>query len=477
MTPRTAESSRFETAEGFHRSTTHLSVLDMLDRLATRATYWGALAFLSATGALASMDGAARGAAQHGGVALSESAMRPLMVGLTSLDVAAPFLSFAALVLALCGWWLLRRETARRGTDENALRQEMRRLQDAMHASADGVFLLRTLRDDTGHVTDFEITDANPTGARLLRATCDELVGRRLRRDLPDQISGTLLEQYVDAIALNTPLAEDVRVDRRRFAAGWLLHQAVPTAEGVAVTIRDITTRKREEMRLRRASLTDHLTQLYNRRGFMTLAEQHLRIARRQGKDVVLLYVDMDEFKQLNDRFGHAEGDRALMAVGRLLRRAVRDCDIVSRIGGDEFTIMALDADGAAARLIQRRIEERIALLNASGELAAPLSLTIGHTRVRPNDNAPLTELLVRADQLLYARKRRRKLTAAASTRVAGRRSSAAGPSVRNTSLLTPTTLRPPAKAAIARAAAVAGVAGVSAASAAAAGFSASLTA
>ena len=420
------------------------------------------------------MDGAARGTAQHGGVALSELGMSPVMVGLASLNEAAPFLSFAALVLALCGWWLLRRETVRRGTDESALRQEMRRLQDAMHASADGVFLLRALRDVTGHVTDFEITDANPTGARLLRAARGELVGRRLRRDLSDQISATLLEQYADAIALNTPLVEDVRVDRRRFGAGWLLHQAVPTAEGVAVTIRDISTRKREEVRLRRASLTDHLTQLYNRRGFMTLAEQHLRIARRQEKDVVLLYVDMDEFKQLNDSFGHAEGDRALMAVGRLLRRAVRDCDIVSRIGGDEFTIMALDADGAAARLIQRRIEERIALLNASNELSAPLSLTIGHTRVRPNDSAPLTELLMRADQLLYARKRQRKLTAAASSRVADRRSAAVGRSARNNSLLAPNTLLSPAKSAIERAVAVAGV---SAASAGASGFSASLSA
>ncbi len=438
----------------------------MLDRLTTRATYWGALAFLSITGGLASIDGAARGSALHGGVGFSELTVRPLTVGLASLDEAAPFLSFAALVLALGGWWLMHRETARRGSDESALRQEMRRLQDAMHASSDGVFLLRALRNDTGQVTDFEITDANPTGARLVRSTRDELVGRRLRRDLPEHVSNLLLEQYVDAIALNTALAEDVRVDRRRFAASWLLHQAVPTAEGVAVTIRDISTRKREEVRLRRASLTDHLTQLYNRRGFLTLAEQHLRIARRQEKDVVLLYVDMDDFKQLNDSYGHGEGDRALMAVGRLLRRAVRDCDLVSRMGGDEFTIMALDADGVAARLIQRRIEERIALLNASGELAAPLSLTIGYTRVRPSDNASLSELLVRADQLLYARKRRRKLTVAASTRVAGRRSSAVGPTVRNNALLSPTTLLPPDKAAIARAAAVAGVSANTASSA-----------
>jgi diguanylate cyclase (GGDEF)-like protein len=139
------------------------------------------------------------------------------------------------------------------------------------------------------------------------------------------------------------------------------------------------------------------------------------------------MYVDMDGFKDVNDHHGHAEGDRALAAVGRLLRRAVRDCDVVARLGGDEFTIMALDADRASARLIQRRIEDRIALLNASGELAAPLSLTIGHTRVRPTDQASLTELLARADALLYARKRRRKLTADAQAS-ARRRARASAP-------------------------------------------------
>jgi len=389
----------------------------MLDRFATRALFWAALALLSLTGGVASLSGVTRAGSQIDRRGAATVATAPLLAGMTSLIDAAPFLSFAALVLALAGWSLLRRENARRGDDDLAVREQMRRLQDAMHASADGVFLLRGLRDAHGDVIDFEVTDVNPTGARLLRTTREDLVGKWLRRDLPTGLADTLLEKYTDAIALNAPLVEDVRTDRRRFTAGWLLHQAVPTADGVAITIRDITARKREEVRLRRASLTDHLTQLYNRRGFMTLAEQQLRIARRQDKELVLLYVDMDDFKQLNDSYGHAAGDRALIEVARLLRRAVRDCDVVARMGGDEFTIMALDADGAAARLIQRRIEERVAQLNARHELDAPISLTIGHTRVRPTDQATLSELLVRADQLLYARKRRRKLTVAATTR------------------------------------------------------------
>ncbi len=430
----------------------------MLDRLASRAAFWCALALISLTGGLLSLDGVAHAASAPAAVGAPGITARPLHAGLSSMVDAAPVLSFVTLLLALAGWSLLRRETARRGDEDGTVREQMRRLHDAMQASADGVFLLRAVRDGSGAVEDFEITDVNPAGERLVRLPREQLFGKRLQRDLPDGFAARLHEQYADAIARQVPLAEDVRVDSRHFAASWLLHQVVPTADGVAVTVRDISERKREEVRLRRASLTDHLTQLYNRRGFLTLAEQQLRIARRQDKHVLLLYVDMDEFKQLNDRFGHAEGDRALTSVGRLLRRAVRDCDVVGRMGGDEFTIMALDADSAAARLIQRRIEERVALLNASGELAAPLSLTIGFTRVRPTDEATLSELLGRADQLLYARKRRRRLTLAVEARSATRRSAAQVSSLRPTSLLAPGTLTPPDLAAMARAAAVAGM-------------------
>jgi diguanylate cyclase (GGDEF)-like protein len=188
----------------------------------------------------------------------------------------------------------------------------------------------------------------------------------------------------------------------------------MPTTDGLAVTLHDISQQKREELRLRKASLTDDLTRLHNRRGFMTLADQQLRLARRQGKDAVVLYVDMNGFKELNDTYGHAVGDRALVAVARLLRQTVRDCDVVARLGGDEFTVLALDADGFGARAIQRRIEEQLMVLNASGTLPTSIGLTLGHTRVRPSDPAGICELLSRADQLLYARKRRRALAIAA---------------------------------------------------------------
>ncbi len=363
----------------------------MFDRLALRPPFWGVITILALAAA-----------------GLSASASIDAVPGFVN---AAPLLSAAALLIGIAGWRLLHRELLHRMQEDESLRDRVRRLQDAMQSNVDGMFLLRAVRTAAGEITDFEIADVNSSGAATLYRTRGQLVGRRIREELPTRMADMLFERYVDAITLRTPVVEELRVDRRAVAASWLFHQAAPTADGLAVTVRDVSSRKRDELRLRKACLTDDLTRLYNRRGFMALAEQHLRVARRQGKDTVVMYVDMDDFKQLNDRYGHAAGDRALMAVSRLLQNTVRDCDVVARMGGDEFTILALDADRLGARAIQKRLDERLALFNASGELPMALSLTVGHTCVRPSDTASVSELLARADQLLYARKRRRQMT------------------------------------------------------------------
>ncbi len=371
--------------------------LFMFGRLAVRTPFWFVISIL----ALAP-------------VAWSASAS---LNAVPASVTAALVVSAAALVVAMAGWRLLHREMRHRRQAEEALRDRLRCLQDAMQSNVDGVFLLRAVRTAAGEIADFEIADVNGSGAATLYRSREQLMGCRLRDALPSRMAETLFARYVDAMALRAPVVEELRVDRRAVAASWLFHQATPTADGVAVTVRDVSSRKRDEIRLKKACLTDDLTRLYNRRGFMTLAEQHLRVARRQGTDTVVMYVDMDDFKQLNDRHGHAAGDRALMAVSRLLQNTVRDCDVVARMGGDEFTILALDADRVGARAIQQRIDERLARFNASGELPMALSLTVGYTRVRPGDSASLTELLARADQLMYARKRRRQITKAVKAR------------------------------------------------------------
>jgi len=316
-----------------------------------------------------------------------------------------------ALFIALGSWVLIQREFAQRGARERELR-ELReregRLRAAMYGSADGVLLLRTIRDGTGAVSDFELLDVNPTGAALLRQSREALLGMRTSSASPLRCNDSLFADYVRAIEHGTSIVSEMRVSPRRFATTWLWHQAVPVEGGIAVTIRDIAARKQEEENLRRASLTDELTGLYNRRGFLTLAEQQMRVARRQGRDLVLFFADLDGFKQVNDRYGHAAGDRSLKAMANLLRGAVRDSDIVARLGGDEFTVLAVDGDATAATAIRTRINQRITSLNARNELVAPLSVSIGHVRVTATQSRTLDDLLASADRVLYQHKAQR---------------------------------------------------------------------
>lgn len=312
------------------------------------------------------------------------------------------------LFIGLGGWVLVQREFMRRGVREAALREREGQLRAAMYGSMDGVFLLQAVRDDAGAIHDFELLDVNPTGAALMRQDRAELVGKRTSNAEPLRCNSALFADYVHAIETGTSMVSEMRVSPRRFATTWLWHQAVPVDGGIAVTIRDIAGRKKEEENLRRASLTDELTGLYNRRGFLTLAEQQLRLARRQGKDLVLFFADLDGFKQVNDRFGHAAGDKSLRAMANLLRGAMRDSDIVARLGGDEFTFLAVDGDANAATVIRRRINQRVMALNARNELAAPLSVSIGHVRVSATQRQSLEELLASADRVLYKLKSQR---------------------------------------------------------------------
>ncbi len=268
--------------------------------------------------------------------------LQPSAGALATFGLAAPGLSLLALAVAVGGWHLLHRDLSAQRDQQGLTKATAVRLQTMMHASDDGVFLLRPVWNERNTVVDFEVDEVNETGARLIRATRDGLVGRRLVRDRLAAAPALPFELYVDTLHSGTPHRADLRVSRRQFEAGWLSHQVVAAGDGLVITLRDVTVQKRSERALRRASVTDELTGLYN----------------RDAHDFALLYVDMDDFKLLNDRHGHREGDRALMAVGRLLRRAVRDCDLVARMGGDEFTILAGGADTAAARLIQRRIED-----------------------------------------------------------------------------------------------------------------------
>jgi diguanylate cyclase (GGDEF)-like protein len=164
----------------------------------------------------------------------------------------------------------------------------------------------------------------------------------------------------------------------------------------------------KEEEDLLALSLIDELTGLYNRRRFFILAEQYLKVAVRAKKKLLLLYIDMDDLKWVNDHCGHKEGDQALRTLAKILKKTFRESDIVARIGGDEFVVLSEINDGNG-EILTTRLNESIKDYNAQGSGRFILSISVGTTQFDPSSPISIDEVLSKADALMYLQKRKRK--------------------------------------------------------------------
>jgi diguanylate cyclase (GGDEF)-like protein len=155
-------------------------------------------------------------------------------------------------------------------------------------------------------------------------------------------------------------------------------------------------------------SLTDELTGLYNRRRFLVLTEQCLKVAARGKKRSLLLFIDVDNLKGINDRYGHAEGDLALKNLAGVLKKTFRESDIIGRFGGDEFVLLMESADEKSELLITR-LHENLDDHNASVSCRYHLSVSVGTALFDPEHPVSIDELLTRADSSMYGQKRRKE--------------------------------------------------------------------
>ena len=129
---------------------------------------------------------------------------------------------------------------------------------------------------------------------------------------------------------------------------------------GIALILNDITESKQLEERLSAMSITDELTGLFNRRGFFTLSDQQLKIAERTKKNLLLFFVDLDKMKQINDQWGHPEGDKALIKVADILKETFRKSDILGRMGGDEFAVLTIDTTAKTGETLMNRLHKSL---------------------------------------------------------------------------------------------------------------------
>ena len=178
--------------------------------------------------------------------------------------------------------------------------------------------------------------------------------------------------------------------------------------EAYLVSMWDVTENVHLRRQLQELSVTDELTGLANRRGFLILAEQQRKLVRR-GHSMVLLYMDLNDFKSINDTLGHNVGDEALIETAEILRTCVRESDILARMGGDEFAALLVDSEVSFAEMAPTRLQAAFDKRNETASTAYRLSISCGSAPYLGDEPVSLEELIAKADELMYENKQAMK--------------------------------------------------------------------
>ena len=159
---------------------------------------------------------------------------------------------------------------------------------------------------------------------------------------------------------------------------------------------------------LYRTTIVDELTGLYNRRGLYTLGNQQIELAKRHSDDIFIFFLDLDGMKTINDTLGHDFGDKALVDTSKIMHKSFRATDILSRVGGDEFVVVAVKAQFEFIPIIIQRIKDFVKDQNSSEE-KFEISISIGVSRVDLDAESPLDEAIRDADKKMYDSKMKNK--------------------------------------------------------------------
>src|SRR6202162_3414895 len=259
---------------------------------------------------------------------------------------------------------------------------------------------------------DDRIMRINGQFTALFGYSDEEAIGVNINQLL---VPGELAEEG-EMLCTRVAAGESIRAESlRRHKDGhtfWVSISATRFGAGdepgkVYAMYQDISARKRAEDDLRALLLVDELTGLPNRRAFIQLSEQQLKLAIRMERDVLMIFIDVDHLKYINDTWGHLAGDRALIDTARVLKESCREADIIARLGGDELVaLMTVDSD-KTAELVCGRILASVESHNLETQRRYPLSLSVGATRTKA-EGTMLADLLAQADTALYEQKRGR---------------------------------------------------------------------
>jgi diguanylate cyclase (GGDEF)-like protein/PAS domain S-box-containing protein len=279
--------------------------------------------------------------------------------------------------------------------NEDALRLKTK----ILYAISNGVFVLDPER---------RIVDVNPALSKITGYRAEDIIGRSIRTFASDQQSEGFYDEICRELDASDAWEGDVK-HRRKTGESYRLALSISAVRddrtrlvGFVGVFQDITQRHRVERQIRLLAFSDPLTRLANRLNFFQRAADAFALARRHGRRMAFLFIDLDHFKRINDQHGHEAGDFILKAVARRLRASVRESDIVCRLGGDEFVILLPEMEGIdalrplAEKLLQR-IEEPCDYKGRQLAVSACVGIA-----VYPDHGENVDTLIRRADEAMY---------------------------------------------------------------------------
>lgn len=249
--------------------------------------------------------------------------------------------------------------------------------------------------------TEGVILYANKGFATMTGGQTDALVGVSLHQLVPDQYVEVLRSFLSAPEETKNSIQIRLKEGNRWTQLSWII---LAEHSRSMILVRDLSWHKAKEEELLNQALTDDLTGLYNRRGFRIMAEQELRHSFRLGTSVVLLSIDIDTFKQINDTLGHPEGDKILKGVAATLKQSFRSSDIIGRWGGDEFLVLALDAPEGSVAIMSERFKKNVADRFRQLGKSYIIGVTVGSSS---GVNKSLDQLIKESDTSMYANKKK----------------------------------------------------------------------
>jgi len=286
----------------------------------------------------------------------------------------------------------------------------------SLTASEERFRMLATSSNDLVRVHDpsGRPTYVSPSCEALLGYAPDELMAEKpLVLGHPDDLEKMRASLAAVQAPRSLPSTLVYRLRRKSGSYRWFethtnpIHDSAGNLMRFYTIARDVTERVALQEKIERVAVTDELTGLLNRRGFTMMAGQQLRIATRQRIGVGVIFADLDRLKEINDKLGHDDGDRAIRALADVLRVTFREVDVIARLGGDEFAVFASNVDQVAIGLILDRVRTAISTAPAIGPY--PLSASIGVALLAAGATGSLDQLIAEADERMYEIKRARR--------------------------------------------------------------------